>query len=387
MSTVRFWLCMVVLFAAALPSHGEERAIRKMEEVTEHGRADLPIVATSDLICRWKNQSMTISLRTTCWDPQMVLFKHQQKITPELSLDFPSGLFASAADYFCPLIEKLPAEEKGKNILRLLPPEKREGILYDVLEAVNPSLPSYVIRFQRSKFPPKIQKVVLRWRIGPDRRIHSIVGEFTLPGYTDRPAETYTLETTCKYRTPKVGMARPPSDPPVFQIEPPHKSGHIALSPNGKWLASGSDQGVALWETSTWKQIAELPAGSVAALSFSPDSRLLGTYSSLERVFHVWEVAVNKAGPVFKTEGTTMPVFSADSKQVVTYDLHQGIEFWNIKTGNRTEVWKDQTFYSDLVFSPNGRWLAAIEVGRVTLWDIARKEKVRSLSTYTVTNT
>ena len=52
-----------------------------------------------------------------------------------------------------------------------------------------------------------------------------------------------------------------------------------AFSPDGQVLAASFGDQVVLWETQDWKELASLPASSHTGLIFSPDGRILTTYT------------------------------------------------------------------------------------------------------------
>jgi len=52
-----------------------------------------------------------------------------------------------------------------------------------------------------------------------------------------------------------------------------------AFSPDGQVLAASFGDHVILWETQDWKELASLPASSHTGLAFSPDGRILTTYT------------------------------------------------------------------------------------------------------------
>lgn len=52
-----------------------------------------------------------------------------------------------------------------------------------------------------------------------------------------------------------------------------------AFSPDGQILAASFGDNVIIWETQDWKELASLPATSPTGLAFSPDGRILTTYT------------------------------------------------------------------------------------------------------------
>ena len=70
-----------------------------------------------------------------------------------------------------------------------------------------------------------------------------------------------------------------------------------AFSPDGQVLAASFGNDVILWDTQTWKELASLPASSPTGFAFSPDGRILTTYtqSGMVQLWGVVEVSRSKA--------------------------------------------------------------------------------------------
>jgi len=62
-----------------------------------------------------------------------------------------------------------------------------------------------------------------------------------------------------------------------------------AFSPDGQVLAASYGDHVILWDTQTWKELISLPASRPTGFAFSPDGRILTTYTYSGMV-HLWGV-------------------------------------------------------------------------------------------------
>jgi RNA polymerase sigma factor (sigma-70 family) len=150
-----------------------------------------------------------------------------------------------------------------------------------------------------------------------------------------------------------------------------------ACSPNGHALAVADQQGRAhVWDSATGRERCTVkPRGdALLSLALSPDGR---TLASLTReVAQLWDARTGKA---LHTVGTgqkylTSVAFTPDGKALATVGWSDVI-FWDVTTGRergRTQA-KEYTFAASVAFSPDGKTMAASErnAGTIHLWDVA----------------
>jgi WD40 repeat protein len=156
----------------------------------------------------------------------------------------------------------------------------------------------------------------------------------------------------------------------------------LAFSPDGKRLATGSEDGrITLLDRVSGKIIHSFigHASDIFALAFSPDGKRLAS-AGHDRTVKVWEPASGKelltlsghAGPVHAV------VFSPDGKSIATAIDDSHIRLWNATTGAALRALeKDKGKVLSLAFSPDGKRLAAgSREGVVNQWDLATGKKL-----------
>ena len=88
----------------------------------------------------------------------------------------------------------------------------------------------------------------------------------------------------------------------------------VALSPDGRWLASASNENIKLWDVGTVSVVHVLKHDdAVNALVFSADGRFLASASDDEKA-RIWEVDSGRlvAGPLKHDDWVTVVAFSPD---------------------------------------------------------------------------
>lgn len=194
----------------------------------------------------------------------------------------------------------------------------------------------------------------------------------------------------------------------MFHIDPSSKITEVVFSPDGKILVTANgDYGgkVKVWEALTGKLIKVLDKdwGGHAALSFSPDGKLLASGGDCK-----WAEGSNSCpGKIYIWDATTWALnstlyghknnlrstsFSSDSKMLASSSIDATSIFWDVATGAKIrtlEVAKDAFAYDSYgqvakgVFSPNGQTFITITWDikpKVKLWDAATGNLLKTLS-------
>ncbi len=162
----------------------------------------------------------------------------------------------------------------------------------------------------------------------------------------------------------------------------------VAFSPDGKLLATGSDDKlVRLYDVSTGKELKALPGhdGAVRRVAFSPNGKLLASGADDRKVV-LWDVAAGKETKTFKVNGGIETLaFSPDGKLLVAgggqFENEEGkaidkrvgfLQCWEVEGGKPYQRFTGHTDWpSCAVFSPNGKFvLSSGYDGTARLWNV-----------------
>jgi WD40 repeat protein/serine/threonine protein kinase len=150
----------------------------------------------------------------------------------------------------------------------------------------------------------------------------------------------------------------------------------VAYSPDGKRLASGSDDAVKVWDAQTGQEFLTIkaPTGGVTSVAFSPDGKRLACAGG--SWLKVWDAQTGDE--LLSLKGHSVSVaFSPDSKRLASSDENETGKVWDAQTGN--ELLSLKEYCHGMAFSPDGKFLASVGKEGVKVWDAQTGLKLRTM--------
>ncbi len=156
----------------------------------------------------------------------------------------------------------------------------------------------------------------------------------------------------------------------------------LAYTPDGKTLAFGS---VTLWDTTTQKSIAQLSAGGVYGIAISPNGKLLASARS-DGTIVIWDLFKQEpiGEPILGADTLSLSTisFSPDSNALVstyTSDVGYSVLLWDVNSGQLIGNPLDghKSFINSVTFSPDGKMVASGSSDKtIILWDVGTQQPI-----------
>lgn len=164
--------------------------------------------------------------------------------------------------------------------------------------------------------------------------------------------------------------------------------GAIAFSPDGRILVSGNSDGVIkFWDLATGKILTSIKSAQpvIESLAFAPDGRTLIGSSRPERVadstVRIWEAPAGKELTQLEVHGERIShaTFSADGKQIITGASDGLVRVWDAWSGKELRALQPQIKVRSLAVSPDGKTIAAVGGPEVVLLDLTTGKVLATL--------
>jgi WD40 repeat protein len=179
---------------------------------------------------------------------------------------------------------------------------------------------------------------------------------------------------------------------PLFALDEEKPVHVLADSPDGRWIAGGTDEYIRLWEAGNGQPrgLCEGPREPITVLAFSPDSQTLASGSALGMTVWLWNTedgdpkllipdpldGCTVEALAFHPAGRLLAVGGID--QLATAGSTGAVSLWDLV--DRCEVATFAGGVTSLVFDRPGRQLATGGVDAVVcVWDVEQHELIVEL--------
>jgi len=157
----------------------------------------------------------------------------------------------------------------------------------------------------------------------------------------------------------------------------------LAFSPDDGQFATGDWSGdVQIWDTATWQEeLAMAHDDAIEVVAFSPDGQRLAT-ASFDHTARLWDTSTGQQlAEIVHGYWVYDVAFSSDGNRLASGSLDGTVHIWDVPALRETDVLAHELMVHDLALSPDGRWLATMLTGKwgpgaVQVWDLSTRQAV-----------
>ena len=171
-----------------------------------------------------------------------------------------------------------------------------------------------------------------------------------------------------------------------FIIEKGHTSSiyAIAISPDGKYIVSGSNKTIKIWDFKTGECLNTLEGhtSSINSIAISPDGKYIVS-GSWDKTIKIWDF---KTGEFLNTlEGHKFYVssiaISPDGKYIVSGSRDKTIKIWDFKTGECLNTLEGHKYFvNSIAISPDGKYIVSGSLDdTIKIWDFKTFEYIYTI--------